>query len=47
MEQFKCQVCGKLISEDEGITTLNGLWVCDKDSCRILNEENQAIERTD
>ena len=45
MEEYKCQVCGKLIKEDEGITTLNGWWVCDDDSCRTLNEESQATEK--
>lgn len=44
MNEYKCQVCGKFITEDEGITTLNGLWVCDNDTCRTLDEDNQAIE---
>lgn len=43
-ELFKCQVCGKFIRADEGITTLNGWWVCDNDSCRTLDDENEATE---
>lgn len=43
--QYKCEVCGKYITDDEGITTLSGLWVCDNDSCRTLDEENNAIEK--
>ena len=43
-EYFMCEVCGKYIAEDEGITTLNGLWVCDKNTCRTLDEQNQATE---
>ena len=43
--KYKCEVCDKLIKEDEGITTLNGLWVCDNDSCRTLDDENNAIEK--
>lgn len=45
IELYKCEVCGKFISEDKGITTLNGLWVCDDNNCRTLDEENQAIEK--
>lgn len=45
MEEYKCEVCGKFISEDEGITTINGLWVCDKDTCRTLDDDNQATEK--
>lgn len=45
-ESYKCEVCGKLITEDEGCTTtINGLWVCDNDSCRTLDEDNNATER--
>lgn len=44
MEEYKCEVCSSYISECEGITTLNGLWVCDKNTCRTLDEENQAKE---
>jgi hypothetical protein len=44
LEKFKCEACHKFISETEGITTLNGLWVCDERSCRTLDEDNQAIE---
>lgn len=40
----RCQVCGKLICGKDGVTTLNGWFVCDNDSCRTLDEENQAIE---
>jgi ribosomal protein S26 len=45
MKQYKCMVCGKLIDEDKGITTLNGLWVCDEDTCRTLDVDSQAIEK--
>lgn len=34
-----------LIDEDYGITTINGLWVCNNDSCRTLDENNNAIEK--
>ena len=46
MCEYKCQSCGKFIKNIEGITTLNGLWICDKDSCRTLDNENQATEMT-
>lgn len=42
MEQYKCQSCGKMISEDEGVTCVDGSWVCDKVSCRILGKDNEA-----
>lgn len=42
---YKCQVCNKLVTKDEGVTTLNGYWVCDNNSCRILREDNESIER--
>lgn len=45
MEQYKCEVCGQLVSEDKGITTINGLWVCDNDTCRTLDENCNAIEK--
>lgn len=41
-EAYKCEVCGKFITPEEGITTLEGLWVCDKDSCRFLDKDNNA-----
>ncbi len=44
MEEYMCEVCGNFITDEEGITTLNGLWVCDNNSCRTLDEENQATE---
>lgn len=44
VESYKCEVCGKFISDFDGITTKNGLWVCDSDTCRTLNEDNDAIE---
>jgi hypothetical protein len=34
--------CGKLIDEDKGITCVDGEWVCDTDTCRILDENNDA-----
>ena len=43
-EKYQCMVCGKWITDDEGITTLNGLWVCDNNSCRTLDEDNNATE---
>lgn len=45
MLKFKCAVCEKYITDDEGITTCNGDWVCDKDTCRLLDSENNAIRR--
>jgi hypothetical protein len=42
MNEYNCQRCGKLIPEDEGITCLNGYWVCDNDTCRTLDDENEA-----
>lgn len=44
MNAYRCQVCGKFISTNDGITTLNGYWVCDSNKCRTLNDENQSIE---
>ena len=44
MEKYKCEVCNKFNPDEEGITTLNSLWVCDNDSCRTLDVENQATE---
>lgn len=41
-EKYKCACCGKFITENEGITTLEGLWVCDNNSCRILNNDNDS-----
>lgn len=43
-EKYQCMVCGKFIANDEGITTLSGLWVCDNDSCRTLDDDNEATE---
>lgn len=42
MNKYNCQRCGKLIPEDEGITCLNGYWVCDTDTCRTLDDDNDA-----
>ncbi len=42
VEKYKCMVCGKFISNNEGITTVDGLWVCDNGSCRTLDDENEA-----
>ena len=39
---YQCQFCGKFISNDEGITCVDGSWVCDNDSCRTLDEENES-----
>lgn len=46
-EQYQCQSCGKFITEDEGVTCEDGSWVCDEDTCRTLDEDNEAhiIER--
>lgn len=44
-DKYKCEVCGKFITDDEGITTLDGSWVCDNDTCRTLDEDDQAIEK--
>lgn len=45
-EEFKCEVCGKFIAEDEGITLHDGSWVCDNMECRgELDEENQPIKK--
>lgn len=40
--EFKCQVCGKLITENDGITAECGSWVCDNDSCRTLDNESKS-----
>lgn len=42
---YRCGVCGKFITDDEGMTTLNKVWVCNNDTCRYLDKDNQAIER--
>ena len=45
-EEFKCEICGKFIAEDEGITLYDGSWVCDNFECRgELDEENQPIKK--
>lgn len=46
-EQYRCQVCGKFIAGEDGVTTVNGWWVCDSDTCRTLDEENEATEKYD
>lgn len=45
--RYKCHHCGKFITNEEGITTLSGSWVCDNDTCRTLDDENEATERED
>lgn len=40
--KYKCQCCGKYISNEEGITTVEGAWVCDADTCRTLDDDNEA-----
>lgn len=42
---YRCEVCGDLVAEGYGITTESGLWVCDSDSCRTLDDENNAHEK--
>ena len=42
MEKYECQYCGKSISEDKGITCVDGSWVCDNDQCRTLDEDSQS-----
>lgn len=42
VESYKCQVCGKFVAENQGITTLEGNWVCDDDSCRTLTEDSDS-----
>lgn len=42
MNDYKCQSCGEFISEDKGITCVDGSWACDKDLCRALDYENDA-----
>jgi hypothetical protein len=34
--------CGKLLNEEDGITCVSGEWVCDRDTCRTLDGDNQA-----
>ena len=43
MDKYKCETCKKFISEEEGVTTLCGTWVCDRDSCRTLDNNNDAF----
>lgn len=45
MSFYKCDVCKQIIPESDGITTLSGSWVCDADTCRTLDNENQAHEK--
>jgi ribosomal protein S26 len=42
VKEYECQYCGKFIPEDEGITCVDGSWVCDDNSCRTLDDENEA-----
>jgi hypothetical protein len=41
-ETYKCQCCGKFITDEEGITCYNGEWVCDNDTCRTLDSNSEA-----
>ncbi|MEG0898399.1 MAG: hypothetical protein RSF40_01635 [Oscillospiraceae bacterium] len=45
-ELYKCQYCGKYITNDEGITCVDGSWVCDNDSCRTDDEDGDSHIRT-
>jgi hypothetical protein len=40
--EYRCMECGKMIDENDGITTVDGEWVCDNDTCRTLDADNQA-----
>jgi hypothetical protein len=42
---YACHVCGKYIPESAGVTTIDGLWVCDNDSCRDLDADCQATAK--
>jgi hypothetical protein len=42
---YACHVCGKYIPESAGVTTIDGLWVCDNDSCRTLDADCQATAK--
>lgn len=42
---YRCEECLEFVSEKNGITTLSGRWVCDKNSCRDLDNENNAIDK--
>lgn len=45
-EKYRCHVCGKMITNDEGITTLNGWWVCDSETCRtVVDDGSECIEK--
>ena len=41
-EQYRCDYCNKLVDEDDAVTTIDGNYVCDKDSCRTLDGDNEA-----
>lgn len=45
MTLYQCEVCKELIPEADGITTVSGSWVCDADTCRTLDDENQAQQK--
>ena len=46
MNIYICPVCGGDVTNDTGITTLNGYFVHDDNNCRILDEEtNESTER--
>lgn len=34
---FRCERCGCLIREEDGVTCHGGEWVCDRDTCRTLD----------
>lgn len=44
MNEYMCEVCGQYTEEDKGVTAIDGSWVCDRDSCRELDSENNAIK---
>jgi hypothetical protein len=44
--EYQCACCGRFINDEDGVTTLEGLWICDKDECRTLNDDNDATINT-
>ena len=44
INEYRCEACGAFVSVALGVTSLKGEWLCDKDECRTLTEDNDAIK---
>ena len=42
-KKISCQYCGKFIGRNEGITTVEGYWVCDSPLCHDFDKKRLLI----